>query len=72
MKACRKVHLCIMPKFHVGEPAPAGYLAWHEWARVQHRAGLRQLRCARCGLWRFPREIGECCKDVKRERKTDD
>lgn len=40
-----------------GEPAPEGYLAWHEWADAQWRAGLRQVQCAGCGLWRFPQEM---------------
>ena len=35
------------------------YLGWHEWAEVQHKAGLRQRRCWKCGLWRFPQEV--CC-----------
>jgi len=40
-----------------GEQAPDGYLAWHEWAEVQHKAGLRQKQCGRCGLWRYPQEL---------------
>lgn len=39
-----------------GDPAPTGYIAWHAWADVQHRAGLRQKQCARCLLWYFPQE----------------
>ena len=46
-------------KYAPGGPAPEGYLAWHEWAGVQHRAGLRQRPCAGCGKWRFPQET--CC-----------
>jgi chemotaxis protein histidine kinase CheA len=38
------------------DPPPEGYLAWHEWARYQHRAGLRQRRCPVCCLWKFPQE----------------
>ena len=45
--------------FKVGDPAPKGYVAWHEWARVQYRGGLRQKRCKHW-KWRFPREV---CKD---------
>jgi len=50
--------LCVLtlPKYKVGDPAPTGYLEWHEWARVQHRGGLRQHRCRICGNWEFPQE----------------
>lgn len=40
-----------------GDPPPTGYLDWHEWADVQHKAGLRQVQCGVCGLWRFPQEL---------------
>jgi hypothetical protein len=55
---------CVLavPEFKVGDPAPEGYLAWHEWAKVQSRT-LSQRRCPTCGLWRFPQE--KCC-EVKR------
>ena len=43
--------------FRPGDPPPTGYLAWHEWAEVQHMAGLRQMQCGRCGLWRYPQEL---------------
>ena len=32
---------------------------FHEWAAVQHKAGLRQKQCARCSLWRYPQEWSE-------------
>lgn len=50
---------CILEQsiFTPGDQAPDGYLAWHEWAEVQHRAGLRQAQCGRCGLWRYPQEL---------------
>jgi len=41
--------LCVQPGFKPGDQAPSGYLAWHEWAEVQHKAGLRQKQCGRCG-----------------------
>jgi hypothetical protein len=52
---------CVLavPQFRVGDPAPTGYLAKHEWATIQMHGGLRQRRCATCGLWRFPQE--KCC-----------
>lgn len=40
-----------------GDQAPAGYLDWHEWAEVQHKAGLRQKECAQCGRWKYPQEL---------------
>lgn len=51
--------LHIIPHFKPGDPPPTGYVEWHEWAKVQGRAGLRQRKCWRCGLWRFPQEV--CC-----------
>lgn len=42
-----------------GDPAPEGYLEWHEWAEIQHKAGLRQKQCGRCGLWRYPQELSD-------------
>lgn len=45
-------------KFMPGDPPPEGYNAWHEWAGVQHRAGLRQRQCGKCSLWKFPQEMG--------------
>lgn len=43
--------------FKVGDPAPRGYVQWHEWAEVQSKGGLRQKRC-RWRRWHFPQE--EC------------
>ena len=50
--------ICVLidPVFKAGDPPPEGYNEWHDWARVQHKAGLRQRRCWSCGLWRFPQE----------------
>ena len=50
---------CILEQatYKAGDPAPEGYLAWHEWAEAQHKAGLRQKQCGRCGLWRFPQQL---------------
>lgn len=45
------------PDFKPGDPAPAGYLEWHEWARVQRKAGLRQTQCPVCARWKFPQEL---------------
>ena len=43
--------------FQPGDLPPDGYLAWHEWADVQRRAGIRQTECPTCGLWRTPQEL---------------
>ena len=40
-----------------GDQPPQGYLAWHEWADVQHKAGLRQVECGRCGKWCYPQQL---------------
>jgi hypothetical protein len=45
------------PGYKPGDPAPAGYLDWHAWAEVQHKAGLRQSQCCDCSLWRYPQEM---------------
>jgi len=45
-----------VPIFNVGDPAPEGYLEWHEWARIQHKGGLRQRYCQTCQLYKFPQE----------------
>jgi hypothetical protein len=52
-------HVCILtvPTFKPGDPPPDGYLAWHEWARVQHGAGLRQKLCPLCVKWNYPQEM---------------
>lgn len=50
---------CILEQatYKPGDQAPEGYLEWHEWAEVQHKAGLRQKQCGRCGLWRYPQQL---------------
>ena len=45
--------------FNVGDQAPNGYLDWHEWAAVQHKAGLRQEECCKCSRWKYPQELSE-------------
>lgn len=40
----------------VGSMPPSGYIAWHEWAEVQTKGGLKQSQCGECGLWYFPQE----------------
>lgn len=52
---------CVLEQdtYKPGDPAPEGYLQWHEWAEAQHKAGLRQKQCGRCGLWRYPQEMSD-------------
>ena len=63
---------CVLEQdtYKPGDQAPDGYLAWHEWAEVQHKAGLRQKQCGRCGLWRYPQELsGEIDRCTMQSRK---
>jgi hypothetical protein len=60
--ACKRIRgglLLEQDDYKPGDPAPEGYLAWHEWAEVQHKARLRQKQCGRCGLWRYPQELSD-------------
>ena len=57
MNALRVVCILEQAPYKPGDQAPEGYLAWHEWAEVQHKAGLRQKQCGRCGLWRYPQQL---------------
>lgn len=58
----RAVFICGVGAYQAGDPAPAGYLEWHEWARVQVRAGLRQEWCVVHERYHFPQEIGRGCQ----------
>lgn len=40
-----------------GDMPPDGYCDWFAWAEVQEKAGLKQERCAKCGLFNFPQEL---------------
>ena len=51
--------LTIAGDYKPGDQAPSGYLDWHEWAEVQHKAGLRQKECGRCGRWKYPQELSD-------------
>ena len=55
MKAC----LLAQATYKPGDLPPEGYLAWHEWAEVQRKAGIKQVPCGRCGRWQTPRELSE-------------
>jgi hypothetical protein len=45
------------PFFKPGDPKPDGYLVRQEWAAVQLKAGLRQVRCGFCSHYCFPQEL---------------
>ena len=49
--------MCVQPDFKPGAHAPEGYLAWPERGDKQHKAGLRQKECGRCGMWKYPQEL---------------
>ena len=51
------VHLLAQQDYKPGDLPPDGYLAWHEWAEVQRKAGIKQVECGRCGVWKTPQEL---------------
>ena len=66
--------VCILDAgtYAVGDPPPSGYNAWHEWARVQYRSGLRQFRCHDCRRWNFPQELkGKRCLTCEPKEEDD-
>jgi uncharacterized paraquat-inducible protein A len=54
--------LTIQKNYKPGDMPPRGYLAWHEWAEVQRKAGIKQVACSQCGLWRTPQELSDKVK----------
>ena len=63
---------CVLKQenYKPGDQAPDGYLAWHEWAEVQHKAGLRQKECGRCSKWFYPQQLSAATdKCVMQSRK---
>lgn len=59
MSRISHIHICGTGSYKPGDPAPKGYLDWHEWARVQVKAKLKQKRCSRCSRWKFPQELSD-------------
>jgi len=51
--------VCILAQktYKPGDQPPEGYIAWHEWADVQRKAGIKQVQCGKCGLWNTPQEL---------------
>ena len=58
MKSVRAI-LEVAGDYKPGDPEPDGYIDRSEWAKVQLKAGLRQKRCGRCGLWFFPQQLSD-------------
>lgn len=54
----RKGLICLLipGTFKKGDMPPSGYVDWHEWARTQHRGGLRQSWCRFNERYEFPQE----------------
>lgn len=52
-----KARILAQSDYKPGDQPPEGYLAWNEWADVQHKAGIKQVGCGRCGRWKTPQEL---------------
>ncbi len=62
--ACIRINnaiVCVSGPFKAGDlpPKNGGYLDMQEWHEVQHRAGLRQSECGKCGKYYYPQEMSE-------------
>jgi len=57
--AVRKVYILTQQEYKPGDMPPDGYLAWTEWAEVQRKAGIEQVMCGRCLLWKTPQELSD-------------
>ena len=66
------MHILTQKEYKSGDMPPDGYLAWHEWAEVQRKAGIKQVSCGRCGLWKTPQELsGEIITMNARNKRGD-
>lgn len=54
--------MTVQRDYRPGDQPPEGYLAWHEWAAVQHKAKLKQRECPKCGRWKYPQELSNTAK----------
>jgi hypothetical protein len=52
-----RCHVLVMPEYRPGDLPLEGYLQWHEWSEVQRKAGIKQVQCPTCCLWRTPQEL---------------
>ena len=50
--------------FKPGDQPPDTYLAWMDWAEVQLKAGIKQVQCGICGLWKTPQELSALLSHV--------
>ena len=58
----KPVHISIQETYKPGDAEPKGYVEWQEWADAQRKAGLKQVQCGRCGLFKFPQQLsGKVC-----------
>lgn len=59
--------ICLIEQdaYKSGDQPPQGYLAWHEWADVQYKSGLRQQACGQCGKYFFPQELSKSVMNCK-------
>lgn len=64
------VILTVSGDFKPGDMQPTGYLDWHEWAEVQHKAGLRQKECGSCGRWKYPQELSDVVQSHKARKRN--
>jgi len=53
------IKACILAQesYKPGDLPPEGYLAWHEWAEIQYKAGVKQVECGICGKAKTPQEL---------------
>lgn len=53
--------LSVSGTYKPGDPRPenGSYNDWLEWSETQHKAGLRQKQCGRCGKWNWPQELSD-------------
>lgn len=58
----------------MAEKIPTGYIAWHEWAEAQRKAGKKQTQCPKCKLWLFPQEkrVHQCAETTTSKEKHHD
>lgn len=56
-KAAQQRRAEIIAEYPKGCLPPSGYIAWFDWAEAQYKHGLRQSKCPRTGLYKFPQEL---------------
>ena len=53
------VFISITDDYKAGDlpPENGSYLEWSAWADAQHKAGIKQVECGKCGKWKTPQEL---------------